>query len=124
MEVGVAANEIGLLLKGETALGLHRLEGIEVLEASVGERFVGQGPETLRWLELWRVGGQRDEMDALRHPDGHPGMPAGSIEHEGNPFLCPCSDIPGKGSEHLPEQRCGPARMTGNVFGKRSAGSR
>lgn len=48
----MAANEVGLLLEGQTALGLDRFQRGEIGEAAIGERFVGERPQMLGRLEL------------------------------------------------------------------------
>jgi hypothetical protein len=110
MEVGVAANEIGLLLERQTALGLDGLQGVEACEAPIGEWFIGERPEPLGGLQLRGVGGQGNEVDALWHLHRLPGMPAGPIQDQGNLLLWSRSHIPGKGGEHLTEESSGDRR--------------
>lgn len=104
MEQRVVADEIGLALEGEAALGLHRLQDIEALEAAVGERFVGQRPQMLGRLELRRIRRQELQVDTLGHRNVLASVPAGAIEDQGDPLLWSGSHIAGKGGQHLPEE--------------------
>ena len=104
MEQRVPADEIGLLLEEPTALGLHRFQVGQALEPAVGEWLVGERPEVLGWLQFRGVGGQEQEMDALGDLHLLPGMPPGSIQHEGDPLGRSCSHVPGKGGQHLTEE--------------------
>lgn len=111
MEERVPADEIGLLLEDQAALGLHCFEDGQALEPAVGERLVGQGPEMLGWLQFRRIGWQDHHVDALGDLHSLPGMPAGAIKHEDNPLRRSGSHIPGKGSEHLPKEGSGDGRQ-------------
>ena len=93
-----------MLLEVPAALGLHRLQAGQILEASVRQGLVGERPEMLGRLQLGRVGGQDEEMEALGDLDLVAGMPAGSIQHQEDPFLWSCVHIPGKSGQHLPEE--------------------
>ena len=106
MEERVPANEIRLLLKGETALGLDVLQAIQVREAAIGQRLVGQGPQMLRWLQLRRVGRQDEEVDPLGYGYGCSRMPPGSIEHQEDALGRPCPEIASDGSQHPAEEGC------------------
>ena len=65
-----------IVLKNDTPLGLHLLQLIQGLEATVGNGLVGERPEALTGLQLRGVGGQKHQMDALRHGDLTTLMPA------------------------------------------------
>lgn len=104
VEERVVPDVVGLLLEGKTALGLHLLQAGEIGEADIGQWLVGERPEVLGRLQLRRVGGQEEEMDTLGYLHLLPGMPPGSIQHQGNPFHWSCSHIPSKGSQHLTEE--------------------
>jgi len=106
MKLRVAANEVGLLLEGETAVGLDCFQCRQALEAPIGERFVGQWPEMLSWLQLRGVGRQEEEMDALWDLDLLAGMPACTVQYQDDPLGESCTDIPGKGGQHLTEEDC------------------
>jgi hypothetical protein len=34
------------------------------------------------WLQFWGIGGQEEEMNMLRNPQSHAGMPPGPIKDE------------------------------------------
>jgi hypothetical protein len=104
MEEGVLPDEVGLLLKGEAALFLDCFQGGQTLESPVGERLVGERPEVFGRLQLRGVGGQEEEMNALWHRNLLPGVPAGSVQHQDDPFRWSCFDVPSKGSQHLTEE--------------------
>lgn len=105
MEEGVLPNEVGLLLEGETALCLHLFQRGQIREAHISQRLVGERPEVLSRLELGGVGGQDEQMDALGDLDVLTGMPSRSIQDQRNPLGRSCTDIPSKGSQHLPKER-------------------
>ena len=104
MKERALANDLGLLLEGETALCLDRLQGGEVSESRVGERLVGQRPEMLGRLQFGRVGRQDEEVDALGDLDLFAGMPARPIEDEQDAFGEAYPHVPGEGGEDLPEE--------------------
>lgn len=105
MEQGMPADEVGLGLEDQAALGLDGFQIGQALKPSIGEGFIGQRPEMLRWLQLRGVGRQEEEMDALRDASLLAGMPAGAIEDQCDPLGRSGTDVPGKGGEHLPEER-------------------
>lgn len=49
------------------------------------------------WLQLWGVGGQKEQMDMLGHAQTQTGVPAGPVEHEDNLLGGAGSDLAGKG---------------------------
>jgi hypothetical protein len=51
-------------LECETVLRLRFLPCVEILEVAVGQRFVGQRPQTFGGLQLRRVRRQPVQMDA------------------------------------------------------------
>jgi hypothetical protein len=53
--MGVSPNHLWHGLQCETPLSLHLLQFIEILEVAVGQRFVGQRPQTFGRLQLRRV---------------------------------------------------------------------
>lgn len=93
MEERVAADEIGSLLKDAAALGLDCLQGRQIVEPSIGQRLVGERPEMLGRLQFWRVGRQKEQMNALRDGDLLAGVPAGTVEHQQDVFLRSRSDL-------------------------------
>ena len=104
MEVGVPTDEAWLLLEGQAPLGLHCLQGVEALEAPVGERLIGEGPEVLGGLQLRRIRRQEHQVDALGNLHRLAGVPARPIEHQDDPLLWSRSPIASKGGEHLAEE--------------------
>ena len=66
MKEGGAVEHGGLALEGVTAGRKGVFEGGERGEVRIDQRIVGELPQMLGGLELGRVGGQEDEMEALR----------------------------------------------------------
>lgn len=52
MKVSLGTNHLRHRLERETALGLDGLQGFEILEVAIGQRFIGQGPQQFRRLQL------------------------------------------------------------------------
>jgi hypothetical protein len=48
MKIGVGTDHLRHRLQGKTALGLHGLQGLEILEVAIGWCFIGQWPQALR----------------------------------------------------------------------------
>jgi len=71
-----------IVLKNDTPLGLHLLQLIQGLEATVGNGLVRERPQSLAGLQLRRVGWQKHEVDALWHHHLSTLMPACSIQHQ------------------------------------------
>ncbi len=84
MEKCVPTKTEWIVLKNDTPLGLHLLQLIKRLEATIGDDFVCERPEMFAGLQLRRVGRQKEEMDALRHEDFPTLMPPGPIQHQHN----------------------------------------
>lgn len=105
MEKGVAANAIGLLLQNAAALALDCLQGRQIVEPPIGQRFIGERPEALSRLQFGRIGRQKEEMDALRDTDLLAGVPAGAIEHQQDVLLRSRSNLPRKRGQHLSKER-------------------
>src|SRR5947209_6750860 len=105
MEEGVPADEVRLGLEDEAALSLDCLKHGQALEAPIGERLIGQGPEMLCWLQLRRIRRQECEVDALGDADLLAGVPARAIKNQDDALAGTGTNIPGKGGEHLPEER-------------------
>lgn len=106
VEERVLADEVGLLLEGEAALGLDLLQCGQIGEAHVGQGLVGQRPEVFRRLQFGGIGWQSDEVDALKERDGAC-VPARTVEHERDTPLGTGGHVPSKGGEHLGEGRSG-----------------
>ena len=104
---GMLANEVGLLLERQAALGLDLLERGEVGEAHIGEWFVGQRPEMLGGLQFGRVRGQDQDVDPLGDVDFLAGVPARPIEHEEDALGGSCPNVSGEGLEDQTEHHRG-----------------
>lgn len=64
MKIGVRPHHLWRGLECETVLRLRFLPCVEILEVAVGQRFVGQRPQTFGGLQLRRVRRQPVQMDA------------------------------------------------------------
>lgn len=64
MKAGVSANLPSHRLQGHTALDLLLLQLVQGMKGAVRNGFIGQGPEMLRRLYLWRVRWQEQQMDS------------------------------------------------------------
>jgi hypothetical protein len=69
---GGGANELGLRLERNTALGLRLFEVLDAGEMAVDEWRVdewriGERPQMFGWLKLWRIGGQEVEKHVVGH---------------------------------------------------------
>lgn len=106
MKEGVAADEIGLLLEGETAVGLDRFQRLESFEALIGQRLIGERPEMFGRLQFRGIRREKEEVDALRHLDLVSGMPPCAIEHHDDPLGPPGANVAGKGCQHPGKERC------------------
>jgi hypothetical protein len=81
-KVRLGTDDLRQRLQRETTLGLHGLHGVEVRDVSIGQRFIGQGPEPLGWLELRRVRGQPVQMHPCGNGHLRTHMPARAVAHE------------------------------------------
>lgn len=107
MKEGVPPNEFLVLLECPTALGLHGFERLQTVEVAIGKRLVGERPEMFGWLQFRRVGGKEEEMEALWYLHRLPGMPAGAIQHQEDPFGETSVHLPGEGGQDVgKEVRC------------------
>jgi hypothetical protein len=52
VKLGAGTDHLRHRLERETALGLDGLQGFEILEVAIGPRFIGQGPQPFRRLQL------------------------------------------------------------------------
>jgi hypothetical protein len=82
LKVGVGTNHLRHRLQRETALGLDRLQSLEILKVAIGKRVIGQWPQALRRLQLWGI---RRQQVAV-HPGGElylwAHMPARPVAHQ------------------------------------------
>jgi hypothetical protein len=84
VKAGARANRRQLLLQLGTARQLHLLQLLDRGEMLIDEDRIGQGPEVLGWLELGRIGRQKQQVHVLRHPQTHTGVPARPVEYQHN----------------------------------------
>lgn len=82
MEEGVGLDNVVLLDEGAASVCEGLAELFEAVEGPVGDRFIGQRPEPLGWLELRGIGRQEAERDAVGRLELVADMPAGIIDHE------------------------------------------
>jgi hypothetical protein len=68
-----------IVLKSNASLCLRLLQLIQRLEAPIGDGLVRQGPEMFARLQLWRVGGQKVEVNTFWHNNLVALMPASPI---------------------------------------------
>ena len=80
------ADGLRLVLQCNTAPDLGSFQGIERLECLVGEALVVEWPPALAWIQLWRIGRQEEQMDALGHYELVAGMPARLIKDHQHPL--------------------------------------
>src|SRR2546429_5975020 len=66
------------------ALQLRLFQLLKGVKVAIGDAFVGQGPESLTWLQLWRIRRQKDEMEPFWDDQLRTAMPACSIQHQDN----------------------------------------
>ena len=105
MEARRRADQVRTCLECDTAFGLGVFEGVDRGEMAVGQRGVGQRPEVLSWLELGRVGGQKQQVDMIWDAQMDTAMPARPIEDQHNLFARPRPDLTRELGEFDFEQR-------------------
>jgi hypothetical protein len=93
MEAGGGADQVRMRLERDTAFGLGVFQVVNAGEMPVGERGVGQWPEMLDWLELRRVGRQKQQMDMVRDAQVDAGVPARPVEDQYNLFVWSRADL-------------------------------
>jgi hypothetical protein len=60
-------DRVGIIHQLAASPGERIVEGVDVIKATVGYRFIGQGPNTLARLQLGRVRRQVHEVDVVGH---------------------------------------------------------
>ena len=81
---------------------------VQVVEAGIDERLVGQGPELFGQLQLGRIWWQEQQVDMLGmrgHTGPLAGMPARLVEHQDNLFAWARSHCLGKRGQFRLEER-------------------
>ena len=71
-----------VVLKSDAMLCLYLLQFIERLEVTIGDGLIGERPQSFAGLQFWRVGRQKDKMDASWDNDFPTFEPARSIEYQ------------------------------------------
>ena len=107
MEVGVPFVEIGGSLKCEATFsddGVEFLDGFEIL---VGDRLVEHRPEAFGWLQLWTIGRQIDEAEAVGHGQARFGVPPGAVDHQDDHAILADAGFAGEERQQLLEKRLG-----------------
>lgn len=65
MKVGVLRDGLLVLMQMAASCGNDRIELVDGLEVSVGERLIDEGPKVLGGLQFGAIGGLIDEPDAV-----------------------------------------------------------
>ena len=60
---------------------LRLFEVLNAGEMLVDQRRVRERPQMLRWLQLWGVGWQEEQVDMVGHAQSLRRMPSGPIQH-------------------------------------------
>jgi len=104
MEEGVVADRVGLPSEGHATIGDRVVQAFDSGEASVGERFVDEGPKMFGRLQLGTVGGLEHEADAVGNGQVHGPVPAGIVKLEYDALVGSGADRLGKIGEDEFEQ--------------------
>jgi hypothetical protein len=99
MEAGMSLDNLRVLLQPAAAFGLDLLQLFERGEDAIGQWLVGKRPEPLRGLHLWRIRWQERQVDPLGQCESRTAVPAGTIQHEDDVFVWPCSSFLGKSGQ-------------------------
>jgi hypothetical protein len=99
VEEGVGPEALGIGLEGAAAVDEDGLQGVEVGEGPIGDRFIHERPEPFGWLQLGGGGGQEDQIDADGEAQVVGDVPAGPIDHQHRPVRGIEALIPGKGGQ-------------------------
>jgi hypothetical protein len=99
MVVGVGADHLGPLREADTAVAENGVKISEGSEGAVGQRLIGEGPQTLGRLEFRGVGGQGHQFNPLGDTEVRAGMPARLVEGKQDVLIRTGSDLAGKVGE-------------------------
>lgn len=89
MKGGAPTNALRMSLKPATALGLDLFQLIKGAEDPIGKRLIGEWPQTLRGLEFWRMGWQKEQMEPFRNLKLGTLVPACLIDDQKNVLVWP-----------------------------------
>lgn len=103
MEACLATDEVAIVAEGHAPLGHDGVELGKGLEVFVDDGLVDVDPEGLGRLQLWGIGRQMDEANALGNGEGR-GVPARAVEHEEDDPVLPGSRLAGEEREGVLEE--------------------
>lgn len=105
MKPGVGSDKIGLICQNTATLGKYFVEIIQCLKIFVGQRFIGQGPETLGRLNFWRIWRQEHQFDPVWHIEVIGYVPTRPVEHQNDVLVGACADLTGERREKSTEDQ-------------------
>ena len=96
MQERPSANDLGLVgeLPAASRCDLPMLGDVD--EIPVGEALPDQRPQALGGLDLWRVGGLEDQVDARWNHYVSGGVPTCAVDHEDDPTVRARADLLGE----------------------------
>ena len=100
MEEGQGAHPFTLTFSPPTLGREQRSQGVQGGEMSVFQGHVGERPQAFSRLQLWRVRGQEDQMEALRTGQQRGGLPPRPVQNQHDLPALPRASITGKAVKH------------------------
>ena len=94
MEAGMSLDDLWMRLKPAAALSLNLFQFIEGGKDPIGQWLVRKRPEPFSRLHFWGIRRQEHQVDALRQCKSSTAVPAGTIQHQHDRFVWPCSHPP------------------------------
>ena len=105
MEVGVAFDDVTILIEETALCGDGSVEVIDRCKMLVGERLVDKRPEVLGGLEFRTSGWLIDEPDAIRDRQVLRAVPSCVIELQDNDAIAPSAGLACEGVEQFGKER-------------------
>ena len=106
MKAGVRTDDLRLVLQHDAALDLSLFELIKGVEYLIGHALIGERQQALAGLQLWSVGRQKQQVDALRNYELMTAMPARLVEHQQHALRRSCADRQGEEGKRNGEDLC------------------
>jgi hypothetical protein len=99
MEAGLGLDDLRVGSQPAAAFDLDLFQRVERGEDPIGEWLVGKGPEPLCGLHLWGIRWQEHQVDPLRQLKSRTAVPSGTIQHQHDVLVWPCSHLLGKSGQ-------------------------